>query len=376
MSTLRNLVKECIQTVLETQSMDLYESVAYLRKHLTNEELNKVMIVFNKLKQNPNIIQNYTWTPTGSYNKELNSKQLNLLVELIYESKDKNFARNMFMVIYNEHNTSLINTFSLKLSNMRNVLIEKNTLANAMELAWNQMFIGVSSKKTGELNRNFSNVYEEYNPNQNSNFGAYLMTNLFAMLLNSFRYISGKENPLSLSAPRQNRNADSEEDILRGDTSGKSLEKSLADKTGEPEQTKSLDKKEAHKMILILIKSIKEGIKDFIKTSNITPGQEKGLKGLELLISTGKSPEEISQNLGYNITTYIQDLKKNKSFLDIINNRLFTNGFLDARGKVQNFANIKPLYISRAVDYMKTGNTKQLQDLSESVSWFFNLICN
>lgn len=420
---LRNVIREAFNIAYSTHKVSkLFESSQDMKASMSSGDVYKTEDVFRKLKENPSLAAEYAWTPQGSANGALNVKQFNLLVEMIFENADFNTQSKIFMGLYNDKSPALINRVSQYLTGKKGTNVTAEEAAQALEIAWNEMFLGEKYKSGEGMKKSFADAVAEYVPTINkrgsaSNFGAYFMGRLLNAASTAFRDTVTADKPLSLDAPSlktgkpkdigdeggedfgsdtlhqlniepelkdigaglENPEAgidvgdegrdeyaladDSEEDEMDGETVGQDLDSSVSDEATPAER-------HARKMIRILNLSIKQAIKEFRGTGKVTESQEKGLVALEQILSTGIEPNALSSKLGYNVTTAIQDLKKNKAFVNMVDDYLFTNGFLNARGKVDSFINMKPLYLAKAAKYMLTGDVSHLMGLNEGVFSF------
>lgn len=416
---LKKLIREAFNTAYLNYKMRLFESVESMKSKMSSGDIYKVENAFREIKNDPNMAYKYAWTPQGSANGILNTKQFNLLVEMVFENTDMETKKKIFMTMYSDKNPALINAIKARLMGMKGVFVSEEDAMNALEVAWNEIFLGEKTKSSDKIKKTFTDKAEEYIPLENSNFGAYLMQFFVGSATNALRDFMGMEKPQSLDAPSpvtgKSTDISSGEDFgsdalnpmmntdkdlsglgagLEKPDSGDELESSddyiavAGDEEADDEENVSADKtigddlesddsspaeKQARKMIRILNLSLKQGIKEFRNSGNVSEAQERGLVALETILNTGVSPQEASSSLGYNATVAIDSLKSNKNFIKIVDDYLFTNGFLNGRGKVESFSNIKPMYLAQMVKYMKSNDAKHLSpDLKENTLWFID----
>ena len=403
---LRNIIREAFTIAYyKHKTKNLFENVESLKSTMSSSDINKAEHAFREIKGNLNMAAKYAWTPQGSVNGELNTSQWNLLAEMIFENMDSENRRKAFMVMYSDKNPALVNTIKGKLMGIKGTFVTEEEAMQAMENAWNQIFIGEKYKNKEDIKRGFSDAEKEYVPKDKSNFGAYLITRLLNASLNSLRDSFNSEKTQSLDAPvaatgKPRDVSDSGDDfgsdaledpethdvvgssnlldepdteerettILPGeeseeDTDEKSTETLGQKIAGSESDDSSPAEREAKRMVSILVESLHEAIDDFRKYVKVTPAQEKGLSALEKVLATGESPDKDSTNS-------ILDLKKNKKFIITINRYLAENGFVNSRGKVESFINIKIKYLARLVKFLQTGDLSLLKGLDESKIWF------
>lgn len=151
-----------------------------------------------------------------------------------------------------------------------------------------------------------------------------------------------------------------DEDNLYQKERGSEYEK-ITDEPGTTDDAEAR-RKESKQMITALFKSLFQAIKEFREYHEPSANQEKAFVAIEKLMR-GSRPKELSQELGYNVTTFIQDLKKSKEFVRIADDYLLANGFINSRGKAESFVNVAPIYIADAAKYFKTKDTGITKDL-------------
>lgn len=381
---LRTLIRESIGKVLNEKN------IARLASNIS-PDVKVVTDAFKKIQSNYNLAKNYAWTPQGSANGELNTHQFNMLVEMVYEYTDENTAKLIFMSLYHYTDTALNNALAKYLRQVRNVVATPEALKAAAEKCWTQMFMVERNKKGTADKFSFEYYYNKYTPMEKGNFGGYFFKVLGKMFLNSYKDITTPtvtddsdafiKAPASLDAtPYSSGNKmnmydkispEEYENKLRGNTP---YDRTLGNKLANsmPNKSYAASTQKARRMIKALITSLKKAINEFSTKNNPTPAQQRGLKALSELVSSGDTPAEISKRLGYNITSSIQDLKKNRAFVSMVDDTLLANGFVNSKGKVDSFMNMQPLYIAKAVNYMETGNVDAIQDLKEGVFWFID----
>jgi hypothetical protein len=430
-NSLKKLIREAFNTAYKIhKDKTINESVDRMKASMSSGDIAKAEQAFREIKANPNLALQYAWTPQGSANGKLNPKEFNLLLELVYEQTDLEMKRLIFMGLYNDKNPALINLLTNRIIGLKGIYTNKQQAMQAVEAAWNSMFLGEKTKKAKETGteqtyRGFTEAVNDYVSSGDSNFGAFLLSKLTGFAVNYYRdEIMGKQTTVSLDAPStktgkprdisdetgedfgsdtlnapdagetiKNFGAgvdDAEEDNgpaididepeitsdedgeynpgeeENSNTLGGDLEGSLGDEDSSPAE------KHARAMLRKLVIALKKGFADFRAHEKVTPKQEQAMRAIELMLNTGKSVEEVGKELGINVTSAIFDLKKSKKFLDIIDTLLYEEGFLDNRGRVQSFVNIRPLYIAKVAKYLKTGDLSVLQGLDEGVLTFMD----
>jgi len=326
--------------------------------------------------------------------------------------------KQIMLSLYGPDNTALYNVAKNQIiSTLKTVPNEEDMVDSYLD-GWNKIFLGNVETKTSKDNRhlnpeaqpefykNFDQFVAEYDPRKNPNFGSYISQVLQNAILDSYKFaIEDSNKKTSLDAPSRTTgkptdvdsgedfgsdalHAGSTEDTLRdfggafddtensassstddlenvdsefelssddesGNTLGSDLENDLGD-SGDGSSNEKTAKGVARLMIKRLFKSLTEAISEFRQDENPTQNTEKAFLAIEKLM-TGMRPKEASEALGYNATTALADLKKNKKFIKMIDLYLRANKFVNSRGKIDSFLNIAPIYISDAAKFLQTG---------------------
>jgi hypothetical protein len=386
---LKKLVREAFNTAYRTRKQNIIsESVSSLAATMSPEDIAKAEDAFNQVKNNPEAAAKFAWSPQTLNGNSPGKKQapFNLFIELVHERLDPEVQKRIFMTVYNDNNPALISLLTNKLIGMKGSIANRDEARQAIETAWNEMFLGEKYKSGDKEKKSFSDAFSEYIPG-NSNFGAYLVERLKNSASTALRDLFNTEKPASLDAPSQITGKANEfgvegafgnDDEYGSDTMGDAGEKDdNLNLDGDQESDSEEDlgdisqiadeenraQVEAKEMITILIDSINEAISDF--RSHYPGKSEKGLSALENVVNTGENPDKISQGL-------IGDLKKNKVFLNLIDKYLRYNGFTNSRGRFVSFEDLKSLYIAKMVQFLKTGDVSILAGLQESKIWFID----
>lgn len=407
---LKKMIREAFNMAYTKHKKNLHENADSLKAKMSSGDVYKAENAFREIIANPNMAAKYAWTPQGSANGALNTKQFNLLVELLFEGTDLATKRLIFMTMYSDKNPALVNAIKAKLMGLKGTYVTPEEAMQAIETGWNEMFLGEKGKRADKEKKSFINAASEYNPLESSNFGAFLITRLLNASSNALRDSFGAEKPLSLDAPlpstgKTREVGDAEDfgsdviedpethDVVKDigggfeepdiEDNGSAI--NIADDEGQGEENDiesghetlgnkiagSIEDKtpaelHAEKMIDILTGSLREAIEDFKKYKKVSPAQIKGFAALEHILNTGESPSIAAAGA-------ITDLKDNRDFMNTVDRYLFENGFLNSRGKVESFKNIKLKYLAQLVKYKMSGDIKTLSpDLKESKIWFIN----
>lgn len=372
-NNLRNLIREAFNTAYNKHKFKiLSESVETLKNKMSAGDINKANLAFNEISANPEIAYKYAWSPQtlNGDNPKNPQAPFNLLMELIAENLDPETKKKVFMAIYNDRNPALINIITNRLMGMKGSHVTPEEASMAVETAWNEMFLG-DKHKTGDLTKkSFTDALAEYKPLDGSNFGAYLMQRLISSSSNALRDYFNTVKPKSLDAPSNITgkstdigDGEVEDEIPMG--KGATDDDYNEDETNlyQPEAGSEFDlasdeaiaaRNNARQMIKRMEKSLYEAIAEFRNYEEPTPNQEKGFTALEEILG-GLTIKAVSAKLGFNATSAIQDLKKNKNFVRIVDDYLLRNGFVNSRGRVDSFINIMPQYIEDSIQFKKTG---------------------
>lgn len=402
---LKKLIREAFNTAYHNYKFKiLSESVDTLKSKMSSSDINKAERAFFEIKNNPEIAYKYAWSPQtlNGGNPKDPQAPFNLLMEMLAEKLDPETKKRVFMAIYSDKNPALVNAIKARLMGMKGSHVTSEEATQAIETAWNEMFLGEKYKSGDQLKKSFEDATAEYKPLDSSNFGAYLMRRLVNASSTALRDYYATEKPTSLDAPSpvtgKSSDFGSEEDfgsdtlnpIMNpsadlaglgaglegsedtGDIEGADEYVSVAgdEETGDEENVSadetiggglesdseeaSAAKRNARQMIKRLEKSLYQAIEEYRNYYEPTPNQEKGFLALEEILS-GLSPKEATAKLGFNTTAAIQDLKKNKTFSGMVDDYLLRNGFVNSRGKVESFVNMFPQWIADAVKFKLTG---------------------
>lgn len=386
-----------------------HQTVATLSAKLSPEAIAKVEAQFNEINSNINAAAKYAWNPTSSKDqkKEGQSKtkneEHNLLVEMIHERMSIEDQKRALMLIYSQDNKALQAWSSYYVSrDLGNV--NRATLDDAFRDGWTRIFIGTPQKSdpTKEYKK-FDDYAAEYATNvkgaPTSTFAGTIVGAIQTATRESYSELVNTKMT-SLDAPSRitgkgmdaesgddfgsdTLHADNPEDVLSGAVSdldggfegGDEGEVNLdtditSDDYVEPgseedatstlggtigdeledSEAQEMAQKRAKTMSKILILSIEEAIDDFKKFGKPSDTQLMGLNLINNVINTGQAidPKDLR---------FVNDLKKNKRFLNTINRYMYENGFRNSRNKPVSFEDIKMKYVTDAVNYLKTKDT-------------------
>lgn len=384
---LRNIIREAFTIAYKQhRKSNIQETADSLKSKMSSGDVYEVENVFRDIVANPNLALKYAWAPQGSANGELSVAQFNLLAEMVFEKTSPEVKRNLMMSLYNQNNTALMQKAAKRIMGTLKVPINYNTLEQAYMDGWAQMFLDAESKlKPGERKQNFSDIAAAYsgkpildkNGNlKDSNFGAYVAEILTSNILNAYREEMSREGA-STSLDKPNQTTGKSTDVSDGDSyqdygSDASVDTGIdVDSSEEPEVDAPVDFEAgsevdvageeataaeaiAKETITDIEKSIHQAIEEYRNYEEPSANQEKGFMALEAILS-GLSPKDASAKLGFNITTAIQDLKKNKTFVRFVDDYMLSNGVLNSRGKSESFMNVFPQWIADSIKFRETG---------------------
>jgi len=417
---LKRIIREAFNIAYSNHKSNIIsEDVKSLESKMSSGDVYKTENAFREIVANQNLALQYAWSPQGSENKKLNPQQFNLLAEMIFERTDANTKRNLMMSLYGQNNQALFNKAAKRIMSTLNIPANRQTMEQAYMEGWAQMFLDTEKKGgEGEVKQNFEDIVTQYSAipaDKRTNFGAYIAEVLTSNMLNAYKSEMSREGGMSsldkpstvtgkatefgseedfgsdtlnpmmdpgsdLSSLGAGLSSTEDNDIEGNDeyTSVAGDEQEIGDEENvSPEQTTGADietggpdawrgghqqadkaRNNARLMIKRLEKSLYQAIEEFRKYEEPTPAQEQGLLGLELMLD-GMSPKEASVQLGYNITPIIQNLKRNSKFVELVDDYLLRNGFVNSRGKVESFINMMPQWIADAVAFKRTGKLPQ-----------------
>lgn len=422
---LKKLIREAFNIAYNKHKENkINESIESLTSKMSSGDVYKVENIFRSIVENQNLAIKYAWTPQGSANGELNQKQFNLLVEMIYEKTDMSTKKNLMMSLYNQDNKALLNKAAKRIMSSLNVAINPQTLESAYMDGWAQMFLETQGK-SGERKQNFEDIASEYSgkkfvdnkgKEKESNFGAYIATVLTSNMLNAYKDEMSREgSATSLDKPSSTTGKPADfgaEDDFGSDTQhttmstddlaglGAGLENpevtdgpsdadSISDAETETDDYVSSagdevesdeenggetvgggiedvdssredsedNRKEAKRNIKALFTALFQAIKEYTDYHEPKPWQLEGFNVIRKLIK-GITPSTKELAL-------IGELKSDKEFSKIVNDYLIANGFLNSRGRMDTFENIKPKYIIAAANYYKTKDSSKIAKLDD-----------
>lgn len=390
------------------------EKLATMSAKLSPEVVSQVEARFNEISSNINAASKYSWQPNsakGSKNPnaksqaKLKNDEFNLLVEMIHTKLPIESQKNAIMLMFSQDNKALKSWSSYYvIKDIGNV--NQITLDDAFRDGWTRIFLGTPQKSDPSLEyKKFEDYALEYNSKSASpttTFAGTIISAIQTATRESYGELVNNKTT-SLDAPSSTTgksrdvgsgddfgsdamhgSLDSAEDTLNNfggefeddgeeetnldtdiqsddfndtgadssDTVGNELSNDLQDDESEAQEMAS---KRAKTMSKILILSLEETISDFKQFGKPTETQIIGLNLIQNVIDTGQAIEPKDLR-------FVNDLKKNKRFMNTVDRYLYENGFRNTRNKPVSFNDIKMKYVTDAVNYSKTKDASHVPD--------------
>jgi hypothetical protein len=384
---------------------EAHQTVASMSAKLSPESVAKVQAQFNEIQSNINAAAKYPWQPYSSKDPNVQSQaktknaEYNLLVEMIHEGLPIESQKNALMLMYSQENKALKRVSGVYVSRDFGD-VNGATLEDAFRDGWARIFIGTPQKlDPSKEYKKFEDYAVEY-----ANDVKGLVTASFAgTLVNSIQtatresysdLVNTKMSSLDAPSTVTGKASDVEggedygsdtlhtssggaEDTMSGfgggfegdDESSVNLDTDIQSDdyvdTGndaettlganiedelEDSEAQEMAAKRAKTMSKILIASLEEAIMDFKQFGKPSDTQIAGLNLLSNVLNTGQAidPKDLR---------FVNDLKKNKRFMNTVNRYMYENGFRNSRNKPVSFEDIKMKYVTDAVNFLKTRDT-------------------